>query len=268
MCDHQIAPLKTCQRAHSESRRTFISKACSGCLLAAGSFWIPQTAEPERGDIRAILFDGFALFDPRPVSLLTEKLFPGKGKEITDLWRNRQLEYCWLRQAAQQYKNFTEITQDALLFAANKAAVVIRDADCDRLIKGYMNMDLWPDVLPVLQFLKTHNYSMGILSNMTRAMLDANISRNGLTGYMDHIFSTDQIKSYKPSPKSYQLGPDGLQLKSSEILFIASAGWDAAGAHWFGYPTFWVNRLNAPMEELNVTVSATDNKLEALVHLL
>ena len=268
MCVHQIVPLKTCQSVHSHSRRAFISKTCSGCLLATGSFWIPQTAEPERGDIRAILFDGFALFDPRPVSLLTEEIFPGKGKEITDLWRNRQLEYCWLRQAAQQYENFTAITQDALLFAANKTGVTLKEADRDKLINAYMNMDLWPDVLPVLRYLKTKSYSIGILSNMTRAMLDANISRNGLTNFMGPILSTDQIKSYKPSPQSYQLGPEMLQLKTSEILFVASAGWDAGGAQWYGYPTFWVNRLNAPMEELNVTVSARDNKLEALVHLL
>jgi 2-haloacid dehalogenase len=268
MCDHQIAPLKTCISTNNQSRRAFISKACSGCLLAAGSFWIPQTAEPVQGDIRAILFDGFALFDPRPVSLLTEERFPGKGKEITDLWRNRQLEYCWLRQAAQQYENFTEITQDALLFAVNKSGVSLTDADRDSLINAYMTMDLWPDVLSVLRILKTNGYSTGILSNMTRTMLTANISHNGLTDFIDPVLSTDQIKSYKPSPQSYKLGPDGLQLKTSEILFVASAGWDAAGAHWFGYPTFWVNRLNAPMEELNVNVSARDNNLEALVHLL
>ncbi len=268
MCEHQIGLLKTCRGVSNQSRRTFISKACTGCLLVAGSLWIPQTAEPERGDIRAVLFDGFALFDPRPVSVLTEEIFPGKGKDITDLWRNRQLEYCWLRQAAQQYKNFTETTQDALFFAVNKAGVSLRDADRDKLMDAYQNMDLWPEVLTVLRFLKAKGYTIGILSNMTRAMLNANISRNGLKDFTNSVISTDQIKSYKPSPKSYQLGPDILQLKTSEIFFVASAGWDAAGACWFGYPTFWVNRLNAPAEELNVTLSATDNRLGALMHLL
>jgi 2-haloacid dehalogenase len=94
MCDHQTGAMKNFQSANNHSRRKFISKACAGCVLAVGSFWIPQTEEPERGEIRAVIFDGFALFDPRPVPLLTEEIFPGKGKEITDLWRNRQLEYC------------------------------------------------------------------------------------------------------------------------------------------------------------------------------
>lgn len=39
-------------------------------------------------------------------------------------------------------------------------------------------------------------------------------------------------------------------LRRDEIAFSAFGGWDAAGARWFGYPTFWVNRLGVPMEEL------------------
>ena len=37
-----------------------------------------------------------------------------------------------------------------------------------------------------------------------------------------------------------------------EILFVAFAGWDAAGAKLFGYPTYWVNRPRLPPEELSV----------------
>jgi len=39
-------------------------------------------------------------------------------------------------------------------------------------------------------------------------------------------------------------------LKKEEIAFAAFAGWDAAGAKWFGYPTFWVNRGQTVQEEL------------------
>jgi 2-haloacid dehalogenase len=260
--------LETCQISNIQSRREFISKTCTGCLLAAGGLLNPQTAVPERGEIKAILFDGFALFDPHPVSLLTEQIFPGKGKEITDLWRNRQLEYCWLREAAQQYKNFTEITKDALLYATKKTGVAAGNDNYDMLVNAYMNMDLWPDVLPTLQWLKTKNYATGILSNMTRTMLDANMAGNGVKEFFGTILSTDEIKSYKPSPQSYQLGPDKLRLEKSDILFVASASWDAAGASWYGYPTFWVNRLAAPMEDLHVTLSGVDNNLGGIEYYL
>ena len=39
----------------------------------------------------------------------------------------------------------------------------------------------------------------------------------------------------------------------------------SAGAKWFGYPTFWVNRLALPEEELGVTPDATGHDLEDLV---
>ena len=34
---------------------------------------------------------------------------------------------------------------------------------------------------------------------------------------------------------------------------MSSNGWDVAGATWFGYTTFWINRRALPAEELGVT---------------
>lgn len=41
-----------------------------------------------------------------------------------------------------------------------------------------------------------------------------------------------------------------------------SPSWDAAGAKSFGYPTFWVNRLNQPTEELGVVPDAIGPNLK------
>ena len=49
-----------------------------------------------------------------------------------------------------------------------------------------------------------------------------------------------------------ELGPDALGLAAGEIGFVSSNGWDAAGATWFGYRVFWVNRRGEPMERLGV----------------
>jgi 2-haloacid dehalogenase len=61
------------------------------------------------------------------------------------------------------------------------------------------------------------------------------------------------------------MGIDALHLRRDEILFAPFAGWDAAGAKWFGYPTFWVNRLGSPAEELDVTIDGSGPDLNALV---
>jgi 2-haloacid dehalogenase len=43
---------------------------------------------------------------------------------------------------------------------------------------------------------------------------------------------------------------DAQKLRRDEIVFGAFAGWDAAGAKAFGYPTFWVNLMKQPVKEL------------------
>jgi hypothetical protein len=47
--------------------------------------------------LKAIAFDAFPIFDPRPVSRLAETLFPGEGADLSNAWRTRQFEYQWLR---------------------------------------------------------------------------------------------------------------------------------------------------------------------------
>ncbi len=61
------------------------------------------------------------------------------------------------------------------------------------------------------------------------------------------------------------MAADALKLKREDILFAAFAGWDVAGAKWFGYPTFWVNRLDSPMEELGAIPDASGPDMSALV---
>jgi 2-haloacid dehalogenase len=79
------------------------------------------------------------------------------------------------------------------------------------------------------------------------------------------VISTDRKKTFKPDPRAYQLGVEAFRLKREQIAFVASAGWDVAGARWFGYPTFWVNRTGAPPEELSVAAHGVGKDLADLV---
>ncbi|MBL8529498.1 MAG: HAD-IA family hydrolase, partial [Burkholderiales bacterium] len=101
--------------------------------------------------------------------------------------------------------------------------------------------------------------------NFTPKMLDAAVRSAGLEGVFEDHLSTDRVRSYKPDPRAYQLGVDAFGLKREEIAFVASAGWDATGAKWFGYPTVWVNRANLPAERLGVAPDLTAANLNELV---
>ena len=92
---------------------------------------------------------------------------------------------------------------------------------------------------------------MAFLTNFTESMLQTNLKGTNLAGYFEPHLSTDRVSAFKPSRIAYQMGPDAFGLKREEIAFAAFAPWDAVGAKWFGYPTVWVNRANAHLDDLD-----------------
>ncbi len=218
--------------------------------------------------IKAVAFDAFPIFSPTPVFALAEKLFPGNGSALSDEWRTRQFEYAWLRMAAHRYADFWRITQDSLTFTANKLKLDLTTDKREALMNAYLKLAAWPDVPMALSRLKTLGLQLAFLSNFTPHMLDANIKNAGFEKLFDQVISTDQAGTYKPDPRAYQLGVEVLGLQREEILFVAFAGWDAAGSKLFGYPTFWINRLKLPAEELDAVPDASGASLLDLVQFL
>ncbi len=214
---------------------------------------------------KAIAFDAFPVFDPRPVAALAEILFPNRGAELINLWRARQFEYAWLRTVAENYADFMRVTEDSLVFSARALKLELRRDDRDRLVKAHAELKTWPDAAPVLHKLRAAGIRLAFLSNLTPAMLQGSLTAADLDGVFEHVISTDQARTYKPSPQAYQLGVSVLGLPREQILFVAFAGWDAAGAKTFGYPTFWVNRLGAPAEELGAHADGDGTTLNDLL---
>jgi 2-haloacid dehalogenase len=103
------------------------------------------------------------------------------------------------------------------------------------------------------------------LANLTPQMLDAAIKSSKLEGFFEYNLSMDAVKAYKPDARAYQMAIDAFKLRREEILFAAFGGWDAVGGKNFGYPTFWVNRLNLPVEQLDVAPDGIGATLTALV---
>jgi 2-haloacid dehalogenase len=228
-------------------RREFLSSmAASGSMLRA----IANPASSSGGKISAVAFDGFAVFDPQPVLALVNELYPEKGAALDALWHNRQFEYTWLRSMSRRYADFRQVTDDALIFAARAIGVDLTAEKHAQLLGAYLNLRCWPDVPEALRSLKKAGVRTAFLSNLTAVMLEAGIRNSGLDGLFDYVLSTDRVQAYKPDPRAYRMGLYAFGLKREQILFAAFAGWDAAGAKSFGYPTFWANRQNRPMEEL------------------
>jgi 2-haloacid dehalogenase len=224
-------------------------------LVAVGVAAAKLSPEPlittvSKPKIKAIAFDGLAVFDVRPVAALAERVFPGRGEEMSTLWRTRQFEYTWLPTVGHQYADFWQVTEEALVFSCKSLKLNLTKVDSDRLMQSYLELKAWPDALSKLKGLKSIGLRMAFLSNFTVAMLDQAVKNSDLDGIFDDLLSTDRVKAFKPDPRAYAMATNSFGLRREEIAFAAIGGWDAVGAKWFGYPTFWVNRAHSAAEEL------------------
>jgi 2-haloacid dehalogenase len=221
-------------------------------------------AQPRSTVINAVAFDALAIFDPRPVFHLAEELFPGRGAELSNQWRTRQFEYTWLRNSMHRYVDFWHVTQDALNYAANQSQVKLNPEQSLKLMSAYLKLKPWPDVAAVIETLRKRGLRLALLSNFTPAMLQACVKSSALEAAFEFQLSTDRVKAFKPDPAAYQMGLDAFHLEKQEIAFVAFGAWDAVGAKAFGYPTYWVNRLDSPPEELSVSAGKTYHDLSFL----
>ncbi len=235
------------------SRRAFLGFATGGLGLGAlaGCAAAARVTPPApRRKIRAICFDLFTLFDPRSVVVAAQRHVPEQAAELCEAWRTRQFEYAWLRASAGQYLDFERVTADSLVYALRAKKLELPAAAQRELVAAYSELTPWPDTRAQLTAFRQIGLKLAPLANFSPSMIARLLDHANLSPLFDAQLSTDFVRSYKPDPRAYALAPARLGFTREEIAFSAFGGWDAAGARWFGFPTFWVNRLGVAQEEL------------------
>jgi len=211
---------------------------------------------------KAFVFDAYGtLFDVHSV-IEAGRAVTADPQALSTLWRQKQLEYTWLRSLMGRYEDFWAVTEAALRFALRRLGIATAEAQVQALMDAYLSLACFPEVQAALASLK--GARLGILSNGSPRMLEAAVRSRGLTASLEHVLSVDAVKTYKPSPKVYDLGPRAFELAADEMLFVSSNAWDVAGAKAFGFLTCWCNRANAPMEELGLTADYEVTRLDEL----
>jgi 2-haloacid dehalogenase len=212
--------------------------------------------------VRALLFDAYGtLFDVHSV-VEAGRAITADPQALSTLWRAKQLEYTWLRTLMGRYEDFWAVTESALAFACRRLGLEAGPAERARLMDAYLRLDPFPEVRPVLERLRP--LPCAILSNGAPRMLEAAVAHAGLGESLQAIISVDAVRRFKPAPEVYALGPARLGLPKEAIGFVSSNGWDVAGAKAYGFPVAWVNRLRAPLEELEMTPDLEVGDLEEL----
>jgi len=197
----------------------------------------------------AFVFDAYGtLFDVHSVQQRCDAFWPGKGPQLSQLWRAKQLEYTWQRSLMRRYEPFSRVTREALEYACEALGLALDGQRSDTLLADYRRLALYPDVPGALALLKGRK--LAILSNGSPDMLEPLVAQSGLA--FDAVLSVDELKIFKPAPEVYQLAVDRLGVAPAQVGFVSSNCWDALGAKSFGFRAFWVNRSGAPVERLGV----------------
>jgi 2-haloacid dehalogenase len=212
---------------------------------------------------RAFVFDAYGtLFDVHSVMEAARAVTPDP-QALSQLWRQKQLEYTWLRSLMGRYQDFWLVTGQALRFALRRLGITAGESQVEALMSAYLTLAPFPEVPAALRALRGR--PLAILSNGSPHMLENAVRSSGLGAAFDHVLSVDSVGIYKPSPLVYDLAVRALGFPAGEILFVSSNAWDVAGAGAYGFRTCWCNRANAPADELDVTPDYEVDRLDAIL---
>ncbi len=201
-------------------------------------------------NVKACVFDAYGtMFDVHSPSAQAAGGLDGKAGDVSKLWRQKQLEYTWLRSLMGAYVNFWQVTGDALEVAL-KAFDLYDDALHKELMDLYLTLAAYPDVKPTLEILQANGLKTGILSNGSPDMLAAAVSSAGLSDVLDNVISVDQLGIYKPDQRVYQMVLDQMNVTADEVCFVSTNTWDGNAAAYFGFNVSWMNRFGMGQEKL------------------
>ncbi len=214
--------------------------------------------------IRACVFDAYGtVFDFASAAARCADIPADKRTALTTLWRDKQLQYTWLRTLQGDYADFWQVTSEALDFTLDSLGLA-SPALHRRLMELYETLQAFPEVAGTLRRLREAGFVTAILSNGSPAMLDAAVRGAGLDGLFDAVLSADAVKVFKTHPKVYAYGLEQLGLAANQVSFQSSNGWDAFGASAFGMRVVWCNRYGQRRECLP---GAPDHEVRSLAEL-
>lgn len=219
--------------------------------------------------IRACVFDAYGtLFD---VQAPMRKLAPDIGphaEDISRLWRQKQLEYSWLRSLMGVHADFWHVTGDALDYALDQFGVS-EPGLRDEIMALYLKLDAYPEVAEALAAVKAKSKLTAILSNGNPSMLDSAVRHAGLDKLFNMVLSVEDVGIYKPSRRVYRHAMQKLQIhEAPSVCFVTSNTWDTAGAANFGFQVVRVDRFGLKDDRLPGKPAALVKDLSALAGLV
>ena len=201
-------------------------------------------------NIKAIIFDAYGtLFDVNSAAEKCKDKIGDKWEGFSNYWRTTQLEYTWLRSMMNRHKDFWAVTEDSL--SKSMEVFKIDPLMKNQLLDLYKVLSIFPEVKDALQKLKKKSYKLAILSNGTPSLLDELVKSNNLNNIFNDVFSIEEVKTYKPNPKVYDIPIKKYKIQKNEVAYLSANTWDVSAGGNYGFNPVWVNRNNSIFDNLD-----------------
>jgi len=196
--------------------------------------------------VNALVFDAYGtLYDTQSVAARTEEMFPGRGEVITAVWRQKQLEYTWLRGLMGEFRDFWTVTRESLEYTLDAAGVSYTGDQVETILNEYLHLAPFSEAFDALKALKDAGYKLAILSNGEQRTLDTLVRNTGFDAVLDDVITVDGLQRFKPDPAVYDLVRSRLGVAMADVLFVSSNSFDACAAKANGLQVAWIERVPA-----------------------
>ena len=171
------------------------------------------------------------------------KAFAGdRAVAFSPLWREKQLEYSFRRALMQNYVHFGFCTRYALDYSCAALGVDISEVDKEALLAGYRVLPAFADAATSLPVLQDQGYRLFAFSNGKPEDVASLLEHSGISSYFEDVVSTDEIKSFKPTPAVYAHFLRRTGATGKEAWLISGNPFDVIGAVSAGMRAAWVRR--------------------------
>jgi 2-haloacid dehalogenase len=201
------------------------------------------------------------LLDIDAMAPLFERIFG--GPQVVREWFGQLVTYSMTATLSDHYVDYFTLGQGLLQMLADIHRVQITDEDVEHIKESMLTMPAHPDVADGLAALRDNGFRVVSLTNSPpNPNGQTPLEYAGLGNLIEHQFSVDPLRTYKPAAAVYTYVCRELEVAPEDCMMVAAHVWDTIGAQSAGFSAALITRRgNAvlPVEDLpQPTFVATD----------
>ncbi len=184
------------------------------------------------------------LSDMAPMSELWEAA--GVPTHLAKLWFAEVLRDGFALAATQQSGSFANLAREVAHRLLQAAGATDVDASTDRIMEGFLSLDVHPDVVEGIHALSALGIRLVTFSNGAASVADSLLTRAGLRAHFELLLSVEAAGRWKPAAQSYEYALDACGTDQRRAMLVAVHPWDINGAAAAGMRTAYIARAEEP----------------------